>query len=61
MKYLKLNDDPTYWLVLGNGKRVKINSMDELYQHGLHPVEVVTVDMLESIPVEKPAKVKADA
>ncbi len=60
MKYLKLNDDPTYWLVLENGKRVKINSMDELYQHGLHPVEVVTVDALESIPVEK-TKVKADA
>ncbi len=61
MKYLKLNDDPTYWLVLESGKRVKINSVNELYQHGLHPVEVVTVDALESIPVEKPAKVKADA
>lgn len=52
MKYLKLDNDPTYWLVLENGRRVKINSMDELYQHGLHPVKVVTVDTLESIPVE---------
>ena len=60
MKYLKLDNDPTYWLVLESGKRIKINSMDELYQHGIYPVEVVTVDMLESIPVEK-TKVKADA
>ncbi len=61
MKYLKLDNDPTYWLVLESGKRIKINSMDELYQHGIHPVEVVTVDALESIPVENPAKVKQDA
>jgi len=61
MKYLKLDNDPTYWLVLENGKRVKINSMDELYQCCIHPVGVVTVDELESIPVEKPAKVKTDA
>ena len=60
MKYLKLDNDPTYWLVLESGKRVKINSMDELYRHGLHPVEVVTLDTLESIPVEK-TKVKQDA
>jgi len=58
MKYIKLDNEPTMWLLQDNGKRLTIKDIEDMYAHGLYPVEVVTVDEMESYPIEK---VKKDA
>lgn len=49
-RYLKIVDDPTYWLVEG-GERQKMHSMEELYEHGLKQIMVVGQDVLDAIPI----------
>ena len=53
MKYIKLDNDPTMWLLQDNGKRLPILDMADLYQHGLYPVETIPLEEMESYPVEK--------
>jgi len=61
MKYVKLADDPQFWFVDEKGERSPIKSVAEMYAIGLHPVETVSPEELERIPVagEKKTKTKA--
>lgn len=58
MKYIKLDDNPDFWLLQDNGKRLKMRDMNDVYAHGLYEVETVPVEVMESYPIEKPGKVK---
>lgn len=53
MKYIKLDNDPTMWLLQDSGKRLSILDMADLYKHGLYPVEIIPLEEMESYPVEK--------
>lgn len=50
IEYLKLADDSTFWYADGNG-RVRVETPEQMYAFGLHPVRTVTADELEAIPV----------
>lgn len=56
MKYIKLDNDPTYWLLQDNGKRIPMKDIQDVYAHGLHEVETVELSEMESYPIEKPKK-----
>ncbi len=50
-KYIKLANDPRFWLV-EDGERRPMADMEEVYAYGLLPVVTVSPKTFESIPVK---------
>ena len=48
-EYVKVEPDPTLWLVEG-GKRIKLNKMTDWYEAGLRKLHKITEEELEAIP-----------
>ena len=48
--YIKLNDNPKYWLVR-DGYRIPVADMEELYSYGLKPVKTVSIEVMEGFEI----------
>lgn len=51
MKYIKLNNNPDFWLIDDDGRRHKLRSYDDVIRIGLLPVHTVSPAELESYPL----------
>jgi hypothetical protein len=57
--YMRLADDPTFWLVQG-GVRKQLNTIDEFWANE-QPVIVVEQDELDAVPIKRKRRVKSKA